>query len=100
MVFSLAVVDLRVGWEGAAAVSSSWNTRPTGDLRGGPAGEAHEARHVPYLPPQFRHAPLAGQLRHMDNPDAVGHSDVRTTMIYTHCVPSMTVKEAKSPLDF
>ena len=30
----------------------------------------------------------------------LGHSDVRTTMIYTHCVPSKTVKEVKSPLDF
>ncbi|OIP59801.1 MAG: hypothetical protein COV68_10115 [Nitrospirae bacterium CG11_big_fil_rev_8_21_14_0_20_41_14] len=25
---------------------------------------------------------------------------LKTTMIYTHCVPSRTVKEAKSPLDF
>jgi integron integrase len=32
--------------------------------------------------------------------DLLGHSDVRTTMIYTHCIPSKTVKEAKSPLDF
>ncbi|MDI6890777.1 MAG: tyrosine-type recombinase/integrase [Thermodesulfovibrionales bacterium] len=30
----------------------------------------------------------------------LGHSDVRTTMVYTHCIPSRTVKEAKSPLDF
>jgi integron integrase len=30
----------------------------------------------------------------------LGHADVRTTMIYTHCVPSKTIKETKSPLDF
>jgi len=30
----------------------------------------------------------------------LGHADIRTTMIYTHCIPSRTVKEAKSPLDF
>jgi len=29
----------------------------------------------------------------------LGHSDVRTTMIYTHTVQSSTLKEAKSPLD-
>jgi site-specific recombinase XerD len=32
--------------------------------------------------------------------ELLGHSDVRTTMIYTHTVPSITVKKAKSPLDF
>ena len=29
----------------------------------------------------------------------LGHSSLKTTMIYTHCVPVRTVKEAKSPLD-
>jgi site-specific recombinase XerD len=28
------------------------------------------------------------------------HASLKTTMIYTHCVPVRTVKEAKSPLDF
>ena len=32
--------------------------------------------------------------------ELLGHSDVRTTMIYTHTVKSITLKEAKSPLDF
>jgi integron integrase len=30
----------------------------------------------------------------------LGHSSVKTTMIYTHTVPSTTEKEAQSPLDF
>jgi site-specific recombinase XerD len=29
----------------------------------------------------------------------LGHSDVKTTMIYLQTVPSVTLKEAKSPLD-
>jgi integron integrase len=32
--------------------------------------------------------------------ELLGHSDVRTTMIYTHTVKSVTIKEAKSPLDW
>ncbi|MDD2467720.1 MAG: tyrosine-type recombinase/integrase [Desulfobulbus sp.] len=32
--------------------------------------------------------------------ELLGHSNVRTTMIYTHTVRSRTLKEAKSPLDF
>lgn len=30
----------------------------------------------------------------------LGHADVKTTMIYTHTVPSKTLKEQRSPLDF
>ena len=29
-----------------------------------------------------------------------GHTDVRTTLIYSHTIPGRTTKEAKSPLDF
>jgi len=32
--------------------------------------------------------------------ELLGHSDVKTTMIYTRTVPRRTLKEAKSPLDF
>jgi integron integrase len=32
--------------------------------------------------------------------ELLGHSDVRTTMIYAHTIKSMTIKEARSPLDF
>ncbi len=31
--------------------------------------------------------------------ELLGHSDVRTTMIYTHTIQSKTIKESKSPLD-
>jgi integrase len=30
----------------------------------------------------------------------LGHSDIKTTMIYLQTVPSVTLKEAKSPLDW
>jgi len=29
-----------------------------------------------------------------------GHPDIRTTMIYLHCLPPKPGKELKSPLDF
>lgn len=32
--------------------------------------------------------------------ELLGHSDVRTTMVYTHTIQSRTIKEARSPLDF
>ncbi len=30
----------------------------------------------------------------------LGHADIRTTMVYLHCIPSKPEKEVKSPLDF
>ncbi|MDX8389556.1 MAG: integron integrase, partial [Mariprofundaceae bacterium] len=32
--------------------------------------------------------------------ELLGHSNLRTTMIYTHTVQSQTIKQSKSPLDF
>lgn len=32
--------------------------------------------------------------------ELLGHSDIRTTMIYTHTIKSKTIKDAQSPLDF
>jgi site-specific recombinase XerD len=32
--------------------------------------------------------------------ELLGHSDVRTTMIYTHTVRNLTIKEARSLIDF
>lgn len=29
----------------------------------------------------------------------LGHADIRTTMMYLHCIPSRTINEAKGPLD-
>jgi len=31
--------------------------------------------------------------------ELLGHSDVRTTMVYTHTIQTTTIKEKKSPLD-
>ena len=32
--------------------------------------------------------------------ELLGHSDIRTTMIYKHTIQSRTIKEARSPMDF
>jgi len=32
--------------------------------------------------------------------ELLGHSDLKITMIYTHTVQSITIKQTKSPLDF
>ena len=67
--------------------------------------EAVQAAAIPkrVTPHTFRHTFASHLLR--ANYDIrtiqklLGHSDVKTTMIYTHTVRSVTVKEAKSPLD-
>ena len=52
----------------------------------------------------FRHASpvpfITGQRHIRTIQELLGHNDLKTTMIYTQTVPSVTIKEAKSPLDF
>ena len=55
---------------------------------------AHSFRH------SFASHLLQAKHRHSHHQELLGHSDLKTTMIYTHTVPSQTIKEAKSPLDF
>jgi Phage integrase family len=54
-------------------------------------------------PQTFRHSSASHLLlANYDNHTIqrpLGHSDVKTTMIYIQTVPSVTLKEAKSPLD-
>lgn len=52
------------------------------------------------LAPQLRQSLFTGQRRIRTIQELLDHSDLKTTMIYTHTVLSVTIKEAKSPLDF
>lgn len=52
----------------------------------------------------FRHSYASHLLRNNHDIRAIqellGHGDVRTTMIYNHTVKSLSLKDARSPLDF
>lgn len=67
--------------------------QPSGYAIAHVSGHYHEVIGKPH---HSRSGEVVGAVRFF----LLGHSDVRTTMIYTHCVPSRTVKDARSPLDF
>jgi hypothetical protein len=55
-----------------------------GRMRNRPLDSQFEARQLPHFPPQLRHTPAGGWRQHSHRPGALGHSSVKTTMIYTH----------------
>ena len=59
---------------------------------------------MPLTAHTFRHRFASHLLQANDDirtiQEMLGHSDVKTTMIYTHTVKSRTQKERKRPLDF
>jgi len=54
----------------------------------------------PYLPPFLCYLALAGHSVFSRKTQKMDSIALKTTMIYSHCVPVRTVKEPKSPLDF
>ena len=82
-----------------AAVSPARFPRTTRHKSGGGAGGDNEAGFAAHVPAYVRESFVAGQLRSANDQWLLGHSDMKTTMIYLQTVPSATLKEAKSPLD-
>ena len=57
----------------SSASASPRRNRPSARCEGsGVVGRHQEARHLPHIPPLFRHPPARGRIRHPDDPGTAG----------------------------
>ena len=100
MVFTAGVADLHFSNEGIASLSLHDSRMQ--EVFGEAVRKAKLTKRV--TSHTFRHSYATAMLQVGYDLRTIqtllGHADIRTTMIYLHCLPPQSGKEVKSPLDF